>query len=749
MRATRFLVVTVASAVLGAATVARARPSIDIRVAAEEPWTPTSVELRAGQRFRVQATGQARVLRLTPREWLFGFDFDRRVGPEGTYVWPRNYLKRSGRRPSVGFPLPAGHDGPQPAFCLIGRIGADGRPFYVGRSHDATADRDGRLWLGVNDYAFGDNRGGFVARISTDSPPPLAAEPRPLIEPSGAAGPAPDARVLLLYVDGLRPDVVEEMADAGFLPNIRSVFLDGGLQVVNALTVFPSNTLVANGALFTGLFPDRTGIKSQNQFERGVRKARGQAREWVTDWLLRRSSSTVRVSDLLDKFAPESTYRFLRSHGIKTLGSRLKHRYVYTILPIAPLSPPPRWPHRAINSIDNPFKAAIHIPAHLDEINANYLIDELLGDQDARIIAAWFPLVDKFSHHSARGQFGAARREVAVFDRLLGRIMTRLRQVGWERSTYLVLVSDHGHNGGETHVNRHCPLEDLFHRGLGFNVSVVGQRWTHPGLDPERFVFLDHQAWGQAAVYLPKRAYHAGPWQPNTLADLLRYDAGPNVGTVNLLERLAGFAGPGQPPGVEKPVDLVLVKLDDARVLVYRVEDNQAIIQTSAGHDGLERFRYTPAGHRDPLNYLRDAGVAKATGGSMSPGDWLAQPHTADEWLRATAESDYPDAVVGFARFFRWKPPLADLAAARDPDLLVTAARGWSFRTDGEPGTDHGGPWRESMRISLFLAGPRIRPGRLAEPYRITDVLPTMLEMAGVTYDPGEMDGRPIRGIYE
>ena len=101
------------------------------------------------------------------------------------------------------------------------------------------------------------------------------------------------------------------------------------------------------------------------------------------------------------------------------------------------------------------------------------------------------------------------------------------------------------------------------------------------------------------------------------------------------------------------------------------------------------------------------------------------------------------------ATFFAWKPPVEDLAEARDPDLLVTASDGWSFRSDGGEGTDHGYPLATSMRISLFLAGPNIAHGVLPAPHRIVDVLPTILEMTGWPYDPKALDGKAIRGIYE
>ena len=105
--------------------------------------------------------------------------------------------------------------------------------------------------------------------------------------------------------------------------------------------------------------------------------------------------------------------------------------------------------------------------------------------------------------------------------------------------------------------------------------------------------------------------------------------------------------------------------------------------------------------------------------------------------------------VVTMAKFFAWQQPVDDLAEARDPDVLMTASAGWSFRSDDEDGTDHGYPFAESMHISLFLAGPNIPHGVMTTPQRIINVLPTILQMIRWPYEPAQLDGEAIEGIYE
>jgi hypothetical protein len=209
-------------------------------------------------------------------------------------------------------------------------------------------------------------------------------------------------------------------------------------------------------------------------------------------------------------------------------------------------------------------------------------------------------------------------------------------------------------------------------------------------------------------------------------------------------------------------VDLILVKLDETRVFVYRDAASQALLHRERDRRGEEVYRYEPVRSlaqapdgvirhdaalpgADPFGYLQDPAFLGATGGPA----WLARAHTASEWLLATRHTRYPDAVVAMLKFFSWHPALQELAEVRDPDFVVTAAAGWSFRSDGGEGTDHGYPLAESMRITLMIAGPNIRRGILTAPHRIVDVLPTILEMVGRRYDPSELHGRAITGIYE
>jgi hypothetical protein len=61
----------------------------------------------------------------------------------------------------------------------MGRLGTDGKPFYVGPESEITAKQNGRLYLAMNDLfsALWDNAGEMKATIRVRYPKPIASEP--------------------------------------------------------------------------------------------------------------------------------------------------------------------------------------------------------------------------------------------------------------------------------------------------------------------------------------------------------------------------------------------------------------------------------------------------------------------------------------------------------------------------------------------------------------------------------------------
>ena len=113
-----------------AAPATRATVTVD----ASHPWVGSGLTVRKGERLAFETHG---TIQWGPRP-------DQVAGPEG----------HAGKPGTVG------------AGGLIGRVGTTGKPFAIGH---ATAPlimpKAGVLYLGINDFVFGDNRGAFTVTI--------------------------------------------------------------------------------------------------------------------------------------------------------------------------------------------------------------------------------------------------------------------------------------------------------------------------------------------------------------------------------------------------------------------------------------------------------------------------------------------------------------------------------------------------------------------------------------------------------
>lgn len=757
-------------------------------------WTDTGIEVTEGEPLSISASGRV-VVRQSDR---WGQKFEATVNPEGTFLVHDGIQDQN-------FPLPSGNHGPAPCFCLIGRIGERGKPFFIGKSKSWSVSASGRLQLAVNDFDPGDSEGAFHAQITRPKlVQPMAYEE--VVQGSAEAGsPLPNCRAVVFYVDGLRPDVVREMATMGHLPNIKSLFLDNGCWMANCFTAFPSDTITSNGTMWTGCFSDRHGLKGQVRFSRqrltsqsyldplgpsrssrmlspqGLDRALVDGQSTARKWIYGGQEGKAYKHSLTSDIAP--LYELLRSEG---------RDWATGVLPVMTETPPPLW-GRSLS------RAVPHLNAHdawqyIDDANANYAVRQLMP-REQPVMIVWLPETDSVSHKECRGQFGATRRTIARADQLIGQIVAEFKAQDRLRSTYFCLVSDHGHHGGRTgHLSLFDVAHELFYRprelndsgrwvggGLGLTVRQHRERAHHDGDGPRQFVFIDGDSDGAARVYFPKGHYRSGDWSgPNRPADLLAYRLAEHLPPINLVEFLARaeFNSPlgqqqergrdeparrfGEPASRQTPIDLVLMKLGENAILVTTADRGSAVIERqpferTATNTIRWQLRYSVVSDVQPMadgqitfhaveHPLRDPlGLTKVVDASF-----LREWHTEREWLETQASTLYPDSVVTLSRHMLWQSNIAPQETDAAPDLVITARPGWYFGNDSSPGTMHGYPLADAMRACLFVAGPNVRRGaRVDSPCRLADLTPTLLDMVGSGARMDHFDGQPIRAIYQ
>jgi len=749
-----------------------------VSVPANQAYTDTGIDLQANEPIRITASGAIEVV---GQSYLGRDGFDWRVSPIGTYRFSKAAKDKT-------FPLAAGNKGPAPGYCLIGKIGESGTPYFVGSEHFSDTHPAGRLYLGINDFDLSDNTGSFTAAIAVGGEAKAAGEREDKVvfaaKELPAGEPVQDARVLLLYVDGLRYDVLREMALSGYLPAIKELFFDGGTDFINSFTGFPSSTIVSNGTLYTGIFPNRSGVKGNNYFDRKRRKADTYLEPFgpsiAADELrpvgLRRLG-LVMENAMLFPF-PGAYRRHIeeRSQDVSLLSDYLGEqsmKFTSTANPILSQSPPDRYDVDA-STVIPPFYFH-HAKDYFDEINARYAKDIVIVPE-ARVMNFWFPGVDTAGHDSARGQFGGARVPLANLDARVAAIKDELtRKKMWDR-TYLILFADHGTVGGEgTLLQKIDVAREFFYKplvganhdrepdpgsGMGCNVRWYDDYYSRKGRKSNAFVFVDHGE-GEARVYLPYGDVDSGDWlRRNSLYQITHYAVDPGYSPVNLIERLLAWdAGeqnlfPEKVPG--HPVAQILVKLDGNRVAVFGQEGTQAIIERKAQGNEKFLYRYIPAkeiraastgdvsfqdaDNDDPFGYIK-AGI---------PPGVLREFHTQREWLEGSKYLRYPDAVVAIANQMFWDGIMSQREQRFSPDMILCANTGWSFEQPEHPSTGHGHLFYSAMHIPFIVAGPNVRKGIIiSDAARSADLVPTVLSLLRIPYDQERFDGTALTAFLK
>ena len=94
----------------------------------------------------------------------------------------------------------------------------------------------------------------FTVTQTPFQPPTATLTPVVALEPTGTPLSGP-ARVLILSIDGFRPDAIELTP----MRNVQALMGEGAYSLV-AQTIFPSSTLPSHSSMLTGLCPDKHGV---------------------------------------------------------------------------------------------------------------------------------------------------------------------------------------------------------------------------------------------------------------------------------------------------------------------------------------------------------------------------------------------------------------------------------------------------------------------------------------------------------
>ena len=317
-------------------------------------------------------------------------------------------------------------------------------------------------------------------------------------------------RVVLLLVDGLRPDLAEAMLEAGELPNLQAMVAKGG--TARAITAFPSTTSVAYLPFLTGCTPGHCNVPSVRWLDRAAYGGR-----WWRERESVRSYCGYQASRLDGDIAADAPTIFdlvPESLGIFT--------------PVARGLTAERDPSRG----ERKFWGSVahytlwHQPS--DDAVGRHLLRE--NQRPWRFIFAQFPAVDGYAHQSTP-EGPKVRRALRKFDDLVGKLREGLRARGELEETLILMVSDHG----ATVVHTHLDLADWFrHQGVPtLSHPVVWER------DPQAAVMVAGN--GSAMVYARPNRRRTERWSMDRLRQPEAFGSGRDLIASLVKERAVAF----------------------------------------------------------------------------------------------------------------------------------------------------------------------------------------------------------------
>lgn len=326
-------------------------------------------------------------------------------------------------------------------------------------------------------------------------------------------------RVVLLLVDGLRPDVAEAALERGELPALRAMTDARGVQ--RGITAFPSTTSVAYLPFLTGCLPGRCNVPSIRWLDRSSYNGR-----WWADRQAVRSYCGYQAPLLDNDITP----------GIRTI-FELVPESLGIFTPIAKGLTLERDPART----ERKFWGALahyaewHQPS--DDAVARHLLAGI--DRGWRFIFAQFPAVDGYTHQTTPDG-PKVLRALRRVDATVGALRERLRARGELDDTLILLVSDHGASVVHTHLDLATWFRDQ-------GVPTL----SHPILwekDPRAAVMVAGN--GSAMVYARPGIPRAERWPLDRLRARETFGTGHDVIAALMREPGVGFVAAEERPGV-------------------------------------------------------------------------------------------------------------------------------------------------------------------------------------------------------
>lgn len=489
--------------------------------------------------------------------------------------------------------------------------------------------------------------------------------------PEGRVGPPGTAPYLTIFlVDGFSTEVFREELKKGNLPHLQSM-IDGGTYVPNGVCAFPSMTAYGFYGFITGLDAPRSGPLGLRWFDRT--QSHGPFRSYVgRTYKLLNEDLVPTERTLFEKFGAQHSFS-MNSYANRGVWKSIKTGGLFTMTKYREHW----WVAKLVNTI-GPLRE--RFGPGWEEVERR-VIDMAIEDLDDRPKIQWITLVspDTLSHvHGLTDEYATL---LGKLDGLIAYYQAEAAKKDGGAPRYYAVVGDHG---VET-VSQHYAPGAVFRKAGLAAYRGPATHLLEEDLEDARDSYDEYDAVvainGNLMAYVYVKAPDAPPsWmRPPTYDELTHYPS--PKGPINLIA--AYLAEPG--------IEHVVTRRTDVE---FEVASRHGVGLVRTSTDG--RFAYEVLSGEDPLGYS-EARVAGALVG--------AGPQSAQTWIEATKDTEYPHGVVRLARL---------MLHPGAGDLVVTSALDYDLAPDfelfvGEYKGGHGGLRRQQILAPFIVAGPGVR----------------------------------------
>lgn len=486
-------------------------------------------------------------------------------------------------------------------------------------------------------------------------------------------------------------------------PNISQHFLREGAYTLNGTCIWPSSSVPAHTSIVTGAYPGKHGIHGQRYYERNLRHHVSYIGMGITN----HNNQLLKSCQTIFEYFPQAF-----SLAIVQIANRGCTLY---------LPGPPndnvafatwRWAMSCLNGLGKrtgvsgvPRLQVITLASIDHASHITYLDSQ--------------EIVDTYEN----------------VDRILGDMINFMQDRDLLDKTTFVVAADHGIGSVHKHLTIDHVLEDMRftpYRCFRYTMATVWGSFESNFWKGTRQKF-DHRydclaLWGgnsDALLYVKGQQRDSQgkvvrtSWDIRpTLAGLENYNI--KGEDANLIDRILDYSA---------GVGFVVAHPAPNEILVCSKE-GRARIQGRPAAGNQTEYRYDVIKGDDPLGYKNLPALAPY----VNTGRWLND----SGWLDLTCASRYPDVPHRLMNSF---------GTPREGDLHLVAAQGWDFTPANVSSNvlmgTHGGLDRAQSVVPIMFWGKGIKSVEL-KTGRTVDIVPTILKLLNMPYDPAKHSGRPL-----